>query len=84
MKHTVNITVRNQGDAYLARGGGECASCTSSAVEAVQRVAMKCAGFTANYNSPNYVRFEQTGITITLVVTGAPKGNLWVAEWEAK
>lgn len=70
MTRIVNIFVRDSSGAYLARGEGKTCSCTSDALYAVQRVAMKIAGHPTDFRLPGFIPFSQTGITVTQVTKG--------------
>ena len=79
MKRRHIIFARTSGDTFVARGCNKTASSTMDAATAVERVAMKLAGFDTNYNHPNFIPFSQTGIKLEWFnALGA-----W-AEWEAK
>ncbi len=58
----VAITVRYYGGGYVARCAGQTASCTSSAQNAAERVAMKVAGVLTDPN--NFPDFAASGIEL--------------------
>lgn len=77
MKTKLTIRLRSYGDAYVARCKGQTASCTSDALTAVERLAMKLKGLPIDHKDPSYIPFEDCNITVQYI-----NSTTYTAQWD--